>query len=570
MWLLRRLHQLILLTLAGIGVLVCGVFLYAAQISLEKSPAIQQHFRDLLTSDTSSPIDTPLAPQEENVTLTFGTLKVSTPSATLTRVVSPNEELFIPFSSQIRRVESLPRLFSPGVPHPQLLTWDEARVQSWVAQVSAAINTYAVAPSVTHTPRSSRAFTVTPGKAGTGADIQATASHIVRSPSLEVVYEMPSVPVALPLTAEQIEKIYTRLSRLSSQPLSFTAQGKTFTVTPAVLASLIGLPDGFSLPAIKDLVSSWGKEINQSVVEPELAFDGKEITTFKAPVEGRHVDPEKNAPLILAALTAHEEMQQTQPLELIVTSTSPKVTLASLNSLGITERIGRGNSEYAHSIPNRIKNVALTTSRIHASIIMPGETFSFNKALGDVSAATGFLPAYVISQGKTVLGDGGGVCQVSSTLFRALLDAGLPILERRGHSYRVGYYEQNSRPGFDATVYAPHPDLTFLNDTGSPILINAQADSTHTKMYIELYGKSDGRKAEVLNYKQWDQSPAPPPMYQDDPSLPTGTLKQIDFAAGGLKISFDYKVSYPDGAVKQTTYTTIYTPWRAVYLRGIQ
>lgn len=564
MKLLRQLHLCILFLLGSIVVFVAGALLFIVTHTMHVLPP--GHFSDLL-----APPQTAVQSrffQGDTVTIHFESFAASTPSATLTHAVSVDEELFVPvgqaihlpITSEITRATRTPQ---------HILAWDPERVRAWITQASTIINTHAVLPNVLYTPRTSPPFTISAGKPGIGANIEDAVSRIIHNPTLTLTYTMQPMAVTPPLSNDEVAHVKQRLIQLTKSPLTFKAANRVFTISPTDISHLVSLPDGFSNTAIQTLLSTWAKDFDLATVEPDLVFDGEKISTFKAPVEGRSLDVAKNTPLVLAALQKLEEIGDSTAQELIVRTESPKITLDSLNSMGITERIGRGDSEYHHSIPNRIKNVALTTTHIHGSIIMPGETFSFNKALGDVSRATGFLPAYVISQGKTVLGDGGGVCQVSSTLFRALLDAGLPIIERRGHSYRVSYYEENSKPGFDATVSAPHPDLTFLNDTGAPILINAQADSAHVRMYVELYGKKDGRKAEIANYKQWDNSPAPPTLYQDDPTLPKGTLKQIDFAAGGLKTSFDYNVTYPDGHVKHTNYSTTYTPWRAVYLRGV-
>jgi len=167
------------------------------------------------------------------------------------------------------------------------------------------------------------------------------------------------------------------------------------------------------------------------------------------------------------------------------------------------------------------------------------------------------------------LGDGGGVCQVSTTLFRALLDAGLPITERQAHAYRVGYYEQDSPPGIDATVYSPSPDLKFRNDTGNSILIVARANPKNYSLVFELYGTSDGRVATISKPVVTNVVPAPEDLYQDDPTLPTGTVKQIDFKAAGAKVTFKYKVTRNGETLSDRTFTSNYRPWQAIYLRGI-
>lgn len=254
--------------------------------------------------------------------------------------------------------------------------------------------------------------------------------------------------------------------------------------------------------------------------------------------------------------------------EIIVERTPPEVTTDEVNKLGINERIGRGESYYAHSIPNRIYNVALASSRVNSTLIPPGEEVSFNKLVGEVSSATGYRPAYIIQAGRTVLGDGGGLCQVSTTMFRAAMNAGLPIIERWGHAYRVSYYELNSKPGVDATVIAPSKDFRFVNDTPGHILIQTINNPKTLHLVIEIYGTSDGRVATVTEPKVWGITPPLPTIYQDDPTLPTGTLKQVDWAASGAKTSFEYKVIRDGETLQDKTFTTAYRPWASVFMRG--
>jgi len=202
-------------------------------------------------------------------------------------------------------------------------------------------------------------------------------------------------------------------------------------------------------------------------------------------------------------------------------------------------------------------------------LIAPAEVFSFNQALGEVSDKTGYKPAYVIKEKKTILDDGGGVCQVSTTLFRAALAAGLPIEERHAHAYRVSYYEQGGfGPGLDATVYAPKIDLKIKNDTPAYILIQTKVDTKNAILTFELYGTSDGRKAIVGKPRVWDQVPPPPDLYQDDPTLPKGEVKQVDFAAWGARTAFDWKVERNGETLQNRTFYANFQPWQAIYLRG--
>jgi vancomycin resistance protein YoaR len=239
------------------------------------------------------------------------------------------------------------------------------------------------------------------------------------------------------------------------------------------------------------------------------------------------------------------------------------------NSFGVNEQIGRGYSIFSGSIPGRIHNVALAASRFNGVLIAPNEIFSFNKTLGDVSAATGYQSAYIIKEGRTVLGDGGGVCQVSTTLFRAALDAGLPVIERHAHAYRVHYYEEGGyKAGLDATVFDPSADFVIKNNTPAYILIQTKTDTDNLTLEFLLYGKYDGRKSQISNHIVYGITPPPPDVYQDDPTLNAGVVKQVDWAAWGAKASFDYKVTRGVEILENTSFYSNYRPWQAVYLKG--
>lgn len=248
----------------------------------------------------------------------------------------------------------------------------------------------------------------------------------------------------------------------------------------------------------------------------------------------------------------------------------PEITLAKANNFGIEELIGEGVSNYSHSIPGRIHNVIFGASKFNGVLIPKGKIFSFNDIVGDISASTGYQPAYIIKEGKTVLGDGGGVCQISTTLFRAALNTGLPITERYAHAYRVSYYENGSKPGLDATVFAPSVDLKIENNTPAAILIQTSVDEDNMLLYFRLYGKKDGRNAEISTPILWDVAPPPPALYQDDPTSKRGITKQVDFPAWGGKASFNYKVTKGGQVMFEKKFFSSYKPWQAIYLVGVQ
>ncbi len=346
---------------------------------------------------------------------------------------------------------------------------------------------------------------------------------------------------------------------------------------------------------IAQIVHDWSQKIDRAPQNPVLDVDSisLKVTEFVPPLDGLVVDQTKLHQLI--ALYLNQVIHQTEVLELAkaasdqalmekvesdpnqlastlplpLTIQPPALSLADTNNLGINEKIGHGQSRYAGSITTRIHNVSLATSRVNLIILKPGQEFRFNDQLGDVSSATGFKPAYIIRSGRTELGDGGGVCQVSTTIFQAALDSGLKITKRLPHSYRVSYYELDTKPGIDATVFTGEVDLRFVNDTPGHILIHGQADPKTLTMYYDFYGTNDGRKATISDHVTWAATPPLPPEYIYDPSIAPGQRKQIDWSAPGLKAKFTYTVVDRLGnEMHNQVFTSNYRPWSAKYLVG--
>lgn len=305
-------------------------------------------------------------------------------------------------------------------------------------------------------------------------------------------------------------------------------------------------------------------------IDAQFQVENNRVIAFKESVNGKRLDIEGAIKFIKNRSIEVAESGEKQVFfyEIKDIVLKPDVTTEEANEFGIVEPIGEGLSYFPHSIPSRIFNVNLASQRVNGILVKPGEEFSFVKYLGDVSKLTGYKEAYIIQGGKTVLGDGGGVCQVSTTLFRAILNSGLPITERRPHAYRVSYYESQSPPGLDATVYHPTVDLKFKNDTGNYILIQSYIDLENQSLRYVLYGKKDGREVELTTPVVTNVIPAPEPLNQDDPTLPKGTVKQIDFAAAGATVVFGRTVKKDGKVIIDEKYTSRYSPWRAVYLVG--
>lgn len=322
--------------------------------------------------------------------------------------------------------------------------------------------------------------------------------------------------------------------------------------------------------AISQFIDGIGNAIDVETVDATLVFEGERVLEFTPARDGQKLDRSLTLELLLSKVSVDTVSgEQEIVINLPVAVTRAKIASEEVNSLGIKELIGRGVSYFAGSIANRVHNLSLGAQRINGTIVAPGEVFSFNRQVGEVSGATGYRPAYVISSGRTVLDDGGGICQVSTTVFRAALASGLPILARTAHAYRVGYYEQRGfKAGLDATVWAPAVDLVFENDTQNHILVQAVVDPANAKLQVDIYGTNDGRKVELSQPVVSNIRPAPDPRYQDDPSLPRGTTKQVDFAADGATSVFTRKVYKGDQLIIDDVFKSNFRPWQAVYLVG--
>jgi len=323
---------------------------------------------------------------------------------------------------------------------------------------------------------------------------------------------------------------------------------------------------------LEDALEPFAEEVNVAPQDALFQFTNGKASAFKPAQSGKRLNTsmiEMQMESIFPSIPTSNK--KVFSLNLPVDHIEPEITTAEANNFGIKERIGHGYSEFTGSIPGRIHNVELAATKMHGVLIAPGEVISYNKIVGDISASTGWQAAYIIKDGRTVLGDGGGVCQGSTTLFRAAMDAGLPILERQAHAYRVHYYEEGGyKPGIDATVFAPSVDLKIKNDTPGYLLIQTTIDLKKLTLAIDLYGTSDGRKAQISDHKILSQSPAPPALYQDDPTLPKGVTKQVDWSASGAKTVFTYKVIRGNETLINQQFISNFRPWQAVYLVGTQ
>ncbi len=250
-------------------------------------------------------------------------------------------------------------------------------------------------------------------------------------------------------------------------------------------------------------------------------------------------------------------------IELIVEEVFPEVTTENINDMGIKELIGVGESNFSGSPANRRHNIRVGSNKLHGLLIKPDEEFSLTKTLGHINAAAGYLPELVIKGNRTIPEYGGGLCQVGTTMFRVAINTGLPVTERKPHSYRVSYYEP---AGFDATIYDPSPDVKFINDTGHYILIQTFINGNILR--YEFWGTDDGREVEVTQPKIFNITYPGPTKIIESPDLAPGQKQCTERAHNGADAVFYRTIKYASGDVEEETWSSTYRAWQAVCLVG--
>ncbi len=313
---------------------------------------------------------------------------------------------------------------------------------------------------------------------------------------------------------------------------------------------------------IKASLAAFAIGVNREPQNAALRVDNGKVVVTKDHATGQRVKIDASAELIIQGLAQPDATPLA--IALPVDSVEPAVQQGTIDRLGIKELIGLGETRFTGSPANRVHNITTGANFLNAAIVAPGEEFSTVKTLGKVDSSTGYLPELVILENRTTPEYGGGLCQVSTTLFRAVLNAGLKITERQNHSYRVSYYEPPI--GLDATIYLPRPDFKFINDTPGYILVQSRIDGT--KLRFELYGTKDGRVSAISDPIVSNITDPPDPIYADTDELPKGETKQIEKPHQGATAVVTYTVTRDGAEINQQVFKSRYKAWPARFLVG--
>lgn len=405
-------------------------------------------------------------------------------------------------------------------------------------------------------------------------------------------YPVDPIPVTLSFVdlnpgMDQVSAAYGRAATILSAPVTLwyeepAAAGatemvrKSWAVDRSMLADwmiMSSVTEGVTTPEVtldRDALNSFVAKLAAEIYrparqglfqyEPEAA-----LVTMVAPEQtGRSLDVERTVDLLEQACLSDSQ----RSIELPVTISDPPVTQAQLEAMLPLDLISTGETSFAGSDAARLHNISVATAQLHGVAVGANSRSSFVEHVGEVTIASGYTEGWVIVGGETVLGPGGGVCQVGTTFYRAAFWGGYPIIERTPHAYRVSWYEPPV--GLDAAVFTPYVDIKFDNDQDTPILIQTEVDRASGKLYFRFYGRSPNRKVTLEGPILGPTTPPGDPVIEIDATLAPGQRVQVETARDGITVTV-YRVIEVDGAVvSREEFLSKYEPWPARYREGPQ
>jgi len=473
---------------------------------------------------------------------------------------------------------------SEGIDITPGIVYDQAKAYEVVQSLAQKTNVALIEPSITLNQTEVK---VVNGQAGRTVDILATLRNIEPFLLLQqsgtvpmVIVEHTPATVNVEDTAKLAENILSQVFTI--KPDDPNAGLGPWTIEPKDLASLLMIEQKeeqgnrvytltVNRPALLAYISSIAPGLQVDPVNARMMFndDTRQLEVIASAVVGKSLDIEQSVDSVLRKIQSgeHEATLVMQTVEPAVKDDSKAA------DLGITELVAETTSYFYGSDAARVQNIRASAASFHGVLVGPGEVFSMAEYLTDISLDNGYAEAPIIVGDQTVDGIGGGICQVSTTVFRNAFFAGYPIVERHPHAYRVYYYEQmsnggidNALAGLDATVYVPLVDFKFRNDT--PYWLLMETYPTDTSLTWKFYSTSDGRQVDWWTTGITDVTEPPEPVYREDPTLATGEIRQTDWPVNGATVEVYRTVTINGAIAYQDTIRTDYVAWPAGYNYG--
>ncbi len=377
--------------------------------------------------------------------------------------------------------------------------------------------------------------------------------------TLETARQAPEI------TTAEARAAADRATRAFGAPVALTVDGRRVGAVPtAALADAITVRDEEGEPVIalrpKVLVPVIDEILGDRIRAPKNAVcdtDGQRAWVVPA-VNGVGYQPRAAADAIRDA--ALEDGSRVAAIDL--GAILPRRSTEEAEGYGIATRVAGGVTNLGDSSADRIHNVSLMADILDLRLVMPGETFSFNEAVGPRTPERGFREGLAISGGFLLPSIGGGICQVSTTLFQAAYTMGLPIVERNNHSFYIDKYGL----GLDATVSWGGPDFRFANDTEHPILIRATADGS--SMIVNLYSAPrDGYEVETRTSEPREII-EPEKRYILDPLVTPGQIIQQTSGTEGFSVDVTRIIRKDGDVLREETFASTYDMEPQLFIVG--
>ncbi len=320
--------------------------------------------------------------------------------------------------------------------------------------------------------------------------------------------------------------------------------------------------------AARNWLAQFGAQFYREPVNARYYFndDTRELVLVSPHINGRELDVDATLQRFVAQINSDNHA-----VPIVLRDITPVAhSGATAAELGITELITETTTWFYGSSDARKHNIARAAANFYGVVVAPGEEFSFNRYLGSVSETDGYEVGLVIVGGRTLRGVGGGVCQVSTTLYQTAFWSGFPIVERWEHGYMVGYYNDGEGPGMDATVFSPIVDFRFINNTPYHLLIENYYNEEFESLTFKFYSTSMGRT--VVKTEPVFENIVPPPeddVWEYDAEIAEGTVEQYDYATEGARVTVQRQVFNADGQlIEDKAFVSNYIPWPNVYRYG--
>lgn len=468
------------------------------------------------------------------------------------------------------RLKNQARLLASPVNIPMQYTLDESKLDQYLKNNLTFLETK---PESAKIILGDAHFQIIPEKSGQTIDWLRLKKEIAKS--LDRLQDQ-QIEISLETSEPEIKKEGAKeacdmAEGMIKKPLKLSYGQKYWTVPEKTIAAWIDfkanenkiLEADLAQETLTAFLKSLAPEIEQEAKNARFKIEAEKVVAFEVGQEGKQIDLEETKELIKNALQTPTDENE-KNAEIAVSVVIPNAASRNINDLGIKTLIGSGESDFTGSPANRKHNINVGAEKFNGVLIAPNEEFSVIQTLGEVSAATGYKPELVIKPEGTIPEFGGGLCQVSTTIFRAAIYAGLPITERKPHKYVVSYYKPT---GMDATIYIPHPDLRFQNNTSNHILIQKRIEGN--KLAFDFYGTDDGREIKIEGPYYTSEWVSPGPAeYIETNTLKKGEQKQIEKEHKGISTVFHRIITRGGEEILKDSFYSKYQPWNAVFLVG--